>query len=186
MELVVFTPPYKQTSHIHIHLSWCVIYVTECVLHDAFLQHACVAKCSHVLPLLCFQQQFEKTKGEASAKNAPPSNFSRFTSEKGEKSKLGKDEKLKRRQLDKLVKVLAKLDWQMMVVWNGELFFFVGKLFSSSSFFAFIFKVYVFIQLQSLEGQTNCASMKLKWISKLNVSFKRSDRNTQHGNLSQN
>ena len=140
MELVVFTPPYKQTSHIHIHLSWCVIYVTECVLHDAFLQHACVAKCSHVLPLLCFQQQFEKTKGEASAKNAPASNFSRFTSEKGEKSKLGKDEKLKRRQLDKLVKVLAKLDWQMMVVWNDELFFFVGKLLSSSSFFCFYFQ----------------------------------------------
>ena len=129
MELVVFTPPYKQTSHIHIHLSWCVKHVTECVSHDAFLQHASVAKCSHVLPLLCFQQQFKKTKEEASAKNAPPSNFSRFTSEKGEKSKLGKDEKLKRRQLDKLVKVLAKLDWQMMAVWNCEFFFWLASCF---------------------------------------------------------
>ena len=95
--------------------------------------------------LLCFQQQFKKTKEEASAKNAPPSNFSRFTSEKGEKSKLGKDEKLKRRQLDKLVKVLAKLDWQMMAVWNCEFFF--GWQAVSKNNIAVMFKIYISIQL---------------------------------------
>ena len=101
----------------------------------------CVAWCIFAAPLFCCKVfplfapiRFPTTIPKD--KNAPPSNFSRFTSEEGEKSKLGKEWKLKRRQLDKLVKVLAKLDWQMMVVWASELFF------SSKSTFSSNFKVW--------------------------------------------
>ena len=103
----------------------------------------CVAWCIFAAPLFCCKVfplfapiRFPTTIPKD--KNAPPSNFSRFTSEEGEKSKLGKDGKLKRRQLDKLVKVLAKLDWQMMVVWASELFFSS----SSKSTFSSNFKVW--------------------------------------------